>query len=158
LVPERPTAFGGLGISVQTDNDLIKIVSLIDGAPAAHGGIKPGDIITALDGRTIVGLALNEATNRMRGPPETTIVLTVKRPNVDGLIEIPLIRKIIRPQANNPQEWARIQMALGTALWKLGTRETETARLEEAVTTYRAALEGRRAIVCRSNGRGPRWL
>jgi len=90
--------FGGLGIEVNEDKGLIKVVSPIDDTPAARGGIKPGDIITALDGKTLVGLSLNDAVEKMRGPPNSKIVLTIKRQGVDKPIEIALIRETIHLQ------------------------------------------------------------
>jgi carboxyl-terminal processing protease len=90
--------FGGLGLEVNEDKGLIKVVSPIDDTPAARGGIKPGDIITALDGKTLVGLSLNDAVEKMRGPPNSKIVLTIKRAGVDKPIEIPLVRETIKLQ------------------------------------------------------------
>ncbi len=90
--------FGGLGIEVNEDKGVIKVVSPIDDTPAARAGIKPGDIITALDGKTVIGLSLNDAVDRMRGPPNSKIVLTIKRPSVDKPLEIPLIRETIHIQ------------------------------------------------------------
>src|SRR3954451_10214475 len=88
--------FGGLGIEVNEDKGLIKVVSPIDDTPAARGGIKPGDIITALDGKSVLGLSLNDAVDRMRGPPNSKIVLTIKRQNVDKPLEVPLVRETIQ--------------------------------------------------------------
>jgi carboxyl-terminal processing protease len=90
--------FGGLGIEVNEDKGLIKVVSPIDDTPAARGGIKPGDIITALDGKTLIGLSLNDAVDKMRGPPNSKIVLTIKREKIDKPIEISLIRETIHLQ------------------------------------------------------------
>nr|WP_294506625.1 S41 family peptidase [uncultured Rhodopila sp.] len=90
--------FGGLGIEVSEDKGVIKVVSPIDDTPAARAGIKPGDIITALDGKTVIGLSLNDAVDRMRGPPNSKIVLTIKRQDVDKPIEVPLIRETIHIQ------------------------------------------------------------
>lgn len=90
--------FGGLGIEVNEDKGLIKVVSPIDDTPAAKAGIKPGDIITALDGKTLIGMTLNDAVDKMRGPPNSKIVLTIKRQNVDKPIEVPLIREVIHIQ------------------------------------------------------------
>jgi carboxyl-terminal processing protease len=88
--------FGGLGIEVTEEKGLIKVVSPIDDTPAAKAGIKPGDIITALDGKTVIGLSLNDAVDRMRGPPNSKIVLTIKRQNVDKPLEVPLVRETIQ--------------------------------------------------------------
>ncbi len=71
--------FGGLGLEVTEDKGLIKVVSPIDDTPAFRAGIKAGDIITALDGKTVIGLSLNDAVDRMRGAPNSKIVLTIKR-------------------------------------------------------------------------------
>ncbi|MEA2776899.1 MAG: carboxyl-terminal processing protease [Acetobacteraceae bacterium] len=90
--------FGGLGIEVSEEKGVIKVVSPIDDTPAARAGIKPGDIITALDGKTVIGMSLNDAVDRMRGPPNSKIVLTVKRQNVDKPVEVPLIRETIKIQ------------------------------------------------------------
>jgi carboxyl-terminal processing protease len=90
--------FGGLGIEVSEDNGLIKVISPIDDTPAAKAGIKPGDIITALDGKTVLGLSLADAVQRMRGPPNTRIVLTIKRAGIDKPVEVPILREIIHIQ------------------------------------------------------------
>jgi len=90
--------FGGLGIEVTEEKGLIRVVSPIDDTPAFRAGVKSGDIITALDGKTVLGLTLSEAVDRMRGPPNSKIVLTIKRQNVDKPIEIALIREMIHIQ------------------------------------------------------------
>jgi len=90
--------FGGLGIEVTEEKGLIRVVSPIDDTPAFRAGIKSGDIITALDGKTVLGLSLSEAVERMRGPPNSKIVLTIKRQNVDKPIEVTLIRETIHIQ------------------------------------------------------------
>jgi len=88
--------FGGLGLEVTEDKGLIKVVSPIDDTPAFHAGIKAGDIITALDGKTVLGLSLNDAVDRMRGPPNSKITLTIKREGNDNPLEIPVTREIIK--------------------------------------------------------------
>src|SRR6266568_1742444 len=71
--------FGGLGIEVSMENGLVKVVSPIDDTPAAHAGLKPGDLITHLDGTPVQGLTLPEAVDRMRGLINTDITLTIRR-------------------------------------------------------------------------------
>src|SRR5947199_2351812 len=56
--------FGGLGIEVSMENGLVKVVSPIDDTPAAHAGIKPGDLITHLDGNAVQGLTLPGRSRR----------------------------------------------------------------------------------------------
>ena len=71
--------FGGLGIEVTTENDLIKVVSPIDDTPAHRAGIQPNDLITHLDGKPVLGLNLSEAVGLMRGGVGTDIKLTIRR-------------------------------------------------------------------------------
>ena len=71
--------FGGLGIEVTMENGLVKVVSPIDDTPAFRAGVKPGDLITHLDKKAVQGLSLAEAVERMRGPVNTDIVLTLRR-------------------------------------------------------------------------------
>lgn len=90
--------FGGLGLEVTEEKGLIKVVAPIDDTPAFRAGVKAGDIITALDGKTVLGLTLNEAVDRMRGAPNSRIVLTIKREGQDKPLEIGVIREIIKIQ------------------------------------------------------------
>jgi carboxyl-terminal processing protease len=90
--------FGGLGIEVTQDNGFIKVISPIDDTPASKAGIKSGDIITALDGKTVEGLSLQDAVDKMRGAPNSKITLTIKRENVDKPIEVSMLREVIHIQ------------------------------------------------------------
>jgi carboxyl-terminal processing protease len=90
--------FGGLGLEVTEDKGLIKVVSPIDDTPAFRAGIKAGDIITALDGKTVLGLSLNDAVDHMRGAPNSKITLTIKREGDDKPLEIGVVREIIKIQ------------------------------------------------------------
>jgi carboxyl-terminal processing protease len=90
--------FGGLGIEVTQDNGFIKVISPIDDTPASKAGIKAGDIITALDGKTVQGLSLQDAVDRMRGAPNSKITLTIKREGVDKPVEVSMLREVIHIQ------------------------------------------------------------
>jgi carboxyl-terminal processing protease len=90
--------FGGLGIEVTMDNGLVKVVSPIDDTPAARAGLQPGDYITHLDGKPVMGLSLSEAVEKMRGPVNTTVKLTIRRANQDPF-EVALTRDVIKIRA-----------------------------------------------------------
>jgi carboxyl-terminal processing protease len=90
--------FGGLGIEVTEDQGLIRVISPIDDTPASRAGIKPGDIITALDGKSVEGLPLSKAVDEMRGPPNSKITLTIKRENMEKPILVTLERQVIHIQ------------------------------------------------------------
>ncbi|MBN9511414.1 MAG: S41 family peptidase [Alphaproteobacteria bacterium] len=90
--------FGGLGIEVTQENGVIKVVSPIDDTPASRAGVKPGDLILAIDGKSVQGLSLNDAVDRMRGPPNSKIKLTIKREGVEQPLELTLTREVIKIQ------------------------------------------------------------
>src|SRR5450631_1315043 len=91
--------FGGLGIEVTMEDGLIKVVAPIDETPAAKAGVMANDIITQLDGEQVQGLTLNQAVEKMRGPVNTKIKLTIMRKGQDKPIEVSLTRDVIRVRA-----------------------------------------------------------
>jgi carboxyl-terminal processing protease len=93
--------FGGLGIEVTMEDGLIKVVAPIDDTPAAKAGVLANDIITKLDGEQVQGLTLNQAVEKMRGPVNTKIKLTIMRKGVDKPIELSITRDIIRVHSVN---------------------------------------------------------
>jgi len=88
--------FGGLGIEVTMEDGLVKVVAPIDETPAAKAGVMANDIITHLDNEAVQGLTLNQAVDRMRGPVNTKIKLTIMRKGADKPIEVTIVRDIIR--------------------------------------------------------------
>jgi len=91
--------FGGLGIEVTMENGYVKVVSPIDDTPAFRAGIKSGDLVTLIDGEAVLGLTLAQAVEKMRGPVNTSIELTVSRPGTDKLLEISITRAVIKVQS-----------------------------------------------------------
>jgi len=90
--------FGGLGIEVTMENGVIKVVSPIDDTPASRAGLQPGDFIVQLDGEPVMGLNLSQAVEKMRGPIDSKIVLTVQRGETDPF-EVTLTRAVIKVQS-----------------------------------------------------------
>ena len=131
--------FGGLGIEVTQDNGFIKVISPIDDTPASRAGVKAGDIITALDGRTVQGLSLNDAVDKMRGSPNSKITLTIKREGVDKPLEVSMLREIIHIQV------VKQRMVSGDIGYVRLTQFTEQAdaALKQAVRTLRQQSGGK---------------
>lgn len=88
--------FGGLGIEVTMENGVIKVVSPIDDTPASKAGLLSNDLITHLDNDPISGLTLEQAVDKMRGPVNTTITLTVVRKGKDEPFDVKVTRDVIR--------------------------------------------------------------
>lgn len=91
--------FGGLGIEVGMEDGLVKVISPIEDTPAYHAGIKAGDIIIKLDDTLVKGLSLNDAVKRMRGKPNSKIVLTIIRKGEMGPLVISVARAVIKVQS-----------------------------------------------------------
>ena len=90
--------FGGLGLQVTEDQGVIKVISPMDDTPAARAGMKPGDLILSLDGKSVEGLSLDDAVEKMRGAPGSDIKLSVKREHVDKPIDVSMTREVIHIQ------------------------------------------------------------
>jgi len=87
--------FGGLGIEVTMEDGIVKVVSPIDDTPAARAGIQAGDKIVKIDGEQIIGLTLNEAVDKMRGPVNSQITITIARDGV-APFDVTMKRDIVR--------------------------------------------------------------
>jgi len=95
--------FGGLGIEVTMEDGLIKVVAPIDDTPASKAGVLANDIIVKLDDEQVQGLTLNQAVDKMRGPENSKIKLTIMRKGQDQPIEMTINRERIRPQVVRAQ-------------------------------------------------------
>src|ERR1700726_2886180 len=88
--------FGGLGVEVTMVDGLLKVVAPIDDTPAAKAGVMANDIITKLDDEQVQGLTLDQVVEKMRGPVNTKIKLTIMRKGADKPIVVTLVRDVIR--------------------------------------------------------------
>jgi carboxyl-terminal processing protease len=88
--------YGGLGLTVTTEDGAVKVVSPTDDTPAARAGIKSGDYITHLDGELIYGATLQDAVDKMRGKPGTDVKLTIVREGATKPIDFSLKREVIQ--------------------------------------------------------------
>jgi carboxyl-terminal processing protease len=91
--------FGGLGIEVNMEDGLVKVVTPYEDTPAYRAGIKPGDFIVRIDETPVKGMTLDEAVKRMRGKPKTSVKLTLSRKGVDNPIIVTLVREEIHVQS-----------------------------------------------------------
>ena len=91
--------FGGLGIIISIKDEQLTIISPIEDTPAYRAGVKAGDRIVEIDGKTTEGMGLDEAVNILRGDKGTEVTLGIKRENIEELLEITIIRDIIEIKA-----------------------------------------------------------
>lgn len=88
--------FGGLGIEVTQEEGFIKVISPMDGTPAAKAGILAGDYITQVNGESVSGLMLDDAVEKMRGPIGSEIIITVVRQGTAEPFDVSIIRDTIK--------------------------------------------------------------
>ena len=124
--------FGGLGMEVTEAGGLVKVISPIDGTPAAKAGVKPGDLITAADGKTLMGMTLSEAVDKLRGPPDSKVTLTIKRAGDDKPLELTLTREIIHMQVAK----SHLYNDIGYVRLSMFNDDTEKA-LRDAIDGFR---------------------
>ena len=87
--------FGGLGIEVSYEDGFVKVISPIDDTPAQRAGVKAGDLIIKLDGKSVKDISLMEAVKMMRGKPGSEIVLTILREGEEKPFNLPVVRDVI---------------------------------------------------------------
>lgn len=93
---ETEGSFGGLGIEITIKDDLLTIISPLDGTPAQKAGLKPGDKIIKIDGELTRDITLVDAVKKLRGKPGTKVALTILREDAGKLIEVELTRDIVK--------------------------------------------------------------
>jgi carboxyl-terminal processing protease len=99
--------FGGLGIQITEEHGILKVISPIDGTPAARAGIQPGDFIVQIDGKSTQGINLNEIVSILRGKPGTEVTLTIARGSktpfnvtiTRSIIQVPTVKSKLEPDA-----------------------------------------------------------
>ncbi len=91
--------FVGVGIEISQEDGLVKVVSPIEGSPADRAGLKPNDLITKIDDTLVKGLSLNEAVKRMRGEPNTRVILTIFRKDENRTFPVTIVREEIKTQS-----------------------------------------------------------
>src|SRR3954452_18577347 len=133
--------FGGLGVEVTMEEGLIKVMAPIDDTPAARAGILANDIITQIDSEPVQGMTVNQAVDKLRGPVNSSVKLTIQRKEKRELIEVSLSRKIIqirpvRARAEgdigylritqfNEQTYAGLRTAIAEIATKIGPDKLE---------------------------------
>ena len=171
--------FGGLGIEVTMENGLVKVVSPIDDTPAYRAGMQSGDFIVGIDGEPVFGLTLAEAVERMRGPVNSEIVITVQRGSVEKPFDVAITRDVIRIRSVkyraegkvafirvtsfNEQTDSGVEKAMGELRQEIGDslqgvvidlRNNPGGLLDQAVSVSDAFLE--KGEIVSTRGRGSR--
>jgi len=92
-------SFGGLGIEITIRDGILTVVSPIEDTPAYRAGVQAGDRIVKINGELTKDMSLIEAVKKMRGKKGTKIIISVRREDVPRLIDVPIIREVIKIQS-----------------------------------------------------------
>ncbi|HEX8535477.1 MAG TPA: S41 family peptidase [Allosphingosinicella sp.] len=95
LMTQTEGNYGGLGLSVTQEDGAVKIMTVTEDTPAFRAGLKTGDYLTHLNGKLVYGGTLDEAVEQMRGPPGSTVKVTVVRPGRDKPFDVTITRAVI---------------------------------------------------------------
>lgn len=130
--------YGGLGLEVTMEDGLVKVITPMDGTPAARAGIKTGDLIATIDGMAIQGLTLSEAVDKMRGPINSQIKLQVIRKGEKKPLEFVITRAVIHVES------VRFKAENDVAVIRITTFTEQTEEgLEKAVQQTKAKIGNR---------------
>lgn len=99
---ETAGEFGGLGIEISVQNNILTIISPIEDTPAWLAGIKPGDKIVAINGQSTKGFSLVEASALLKGKRGTSIVLSIIRDGLDKPLDISITRGSVKIKSVKP--------------------------------------------------------
>jgi len=121
--------YGGLGLSVTMEDGAVKVITPTEDTPADRAGMKAGDYITHIDGQLLYGLDLDEAVEKMRGNPGTSITLTVVRPGRDKPFDLKITRARIELR---PVKW---EVKDGIGIVNINTFAGNTGAATEAALT-----------------------
>lgn len=144
-------SFVGIGVSIGVKDGFLEILSVFDGGPAARAGLLPGDRILTIDGMGARDMRIEEAVSRVRGEPGTSLVLTVRREEVEGDLRFELERGRVNVPIIKKRELPDGLLYLSLASFPEGSAERVKKHLEEARQS--GALRGL-LLDLRDNGGG----
>lgn len=88
--------FVGVGVELSSQDGMLKVISPVEGSPADHAGVKPGDIIIKIDDKIVQNMSLRDAVNRIKGKKDTKVSLTILRKGTDKPIKVLVKRETIK--------------------------------------------------------------
>ena len=142
--------YSGVGLTISSDGGLVKIISPMDGGPAARAGVQAGDVISSIDGQNASGLTVSQVSEKLRGAVGTSIKVTFLRDGEEPR-EVTLTREVIKIESVTGR------MEGDFVYLRISTFNENTGReLNETVERLKRANPGIKGYVLdlRNNGGG----
>jgi carboxyl-terminal processing protease len=93
--------FGGIGVRISVEDDQVRVISVMHYTPAERMGLKTDDVITEIAGEATKGLNQQEVVDRLRGPVDSTVDITIKRIDEADPFVVSIIRAHVVPETVN---------------------------------------------------------
>jgi carboxyl-terminal processing protease len=138
LEVETRGSFGGLGIEITIKNDVLTVVSPIEGTPAYDAGVKPGDEIIKINDDFTKGMTLTDAVKMMRGPKGSKIRLTLHREGIPDLFTVSVVRDVIKIKSVRNKELKEGYGYIRISTFQDGTNED----VEKAIEKFSKESQG----------------
>ncbi len=142
--------YSGVGLTISSEAGLVKVISPMDGGPAARAGVQAGDVISNIDGVSMAGSSVSDVSEKLRGAPGTSVNVTFLRDGSDPL-EVTLTREVIKIESVTGR------MEGGFAVIRISAFDDNTVRDLNRVIgelkTANPAIEGY-VVDLRNNGGG----
>ncbi len=138
LEVETRGSFGGLGIEITIKNDVLTVVSPIEGTPAYEAGVKAEDEIIKINDDFTKGMTLTDAVKMMRGPKGSKIRLTLHRQGIPDLFTVSVVRDVIKIKSVRTKELKEGYGYLRISTFQDGTNED----VEKAIDKFRKENQG----------------
>ena len=131
-------SYSGLGLTVAMEDGTVKVIAPMEGSPGDRAGIKPADYITHINGELLYGFALDEAVDKMKGPPGSSIRLTIVRAGRDKAFDVTLTREIVKIKS---VEW---KVKDGVGIVNVNAFDEQTGReVHSAIASINGATGGK---------------
>lgn len=132
--------FGGVGIMVSPEKGRLIVINPVEGSPAEKAGIKSGDEIIAIDDVPLTKMKKGEATDRMRGPPDSKITLTIRRAGVKEAIEFKMVREIIKVKSVRSEDLGKGVLYTRISSFQDNTADELQAKIKKNEKTMRGLI------------------
>jgi carboxyl-terminal processing protease len=142
--------YSGVGLTISSEAGLVKVISPMDGGPAARAGVQAGDVISIIDGASAAGLSVSDVSDKLKGAPGTEVSVTFLRDGSDPL-EVTLTREVIKIESVT----GRMEGDFGVI--RISTFDDNTVRdLNRVIGELKTANPGVKGYVVdlRNNGGG----
>ena len=133
--------FGGIGVTISVEDGQVRVVSVMHYTPADRLGIHRDDLIMEIDGTPIGGLPQRDVVNRLRGPVDSRVTLTLKRKGQDNPFDVSLIRALVVPETVNYQREGDIAY-FRVYSFNSGTTETLRREIRDAKAEIGETIKG----------------